>query len=529
MIKLLGTNAERNGFLFLVLFFLSLAGYAQKKVSLESLLIELTDFSAVAKLPDPVYELKQVSSYDRHSTSKDKPGWFANEDHTNFIRQEIQEGRKEYVMMDEDGPGAIVRFWETTFKRPGTLRIYFDYEKTARLVISGYDLMKFPFPLNKGLLAPHSSYEPEAKGGSTLYLPLPYQKHCRVTWEDFSDPIQEKRYYQINFRKYKPETKIKTFSTKEFTANNQLIGLTDAKLLEPVTSTVNNTPTKLYKFDVKNSRSIDLPNGSNAVSMIQIKLNNPSDYNDAILRELYLMTEFDGDTTVYCPLSDFFGSGAGNMEVKSWYRTVIPKENMISRWIMPYQHRGKIFVMNTSGKEIDVSLSITTKPWKWTSSSLYFHADWRYEKNVEIKRGEVDKPIEWDFIKIDGNGIFVGETLSINNHMHKWYGEGDQKIWVDHEVFPSEYGTGLEDYYNTSWAPVVLYNTPFANATRADNEDSFGENTFTRTRNLDVVPFKNRLHYSVEMLGWDNGTADVAATTYWYGKKKAKSNITRNN
>jgi hypothetical protein len=147
---------------------------------------------------------------------------------------------------------------------------------------------------------------------------------------------------------------------------------------------------------------------------------------------------------------------------------------------------------------------------------------------VAIKQTEQYKPIEWDFNSITGKGVFIGDTFAVYNHIHKWYGEGDQKLWVDNAVFPDEYGTGTEDYYNTSWAPVVLYQTPFANAPRADNEDSFGYNTFTRTRNLDAVPFKKQFRYSLEMLGWENGTADCAATTYWYGFKNAKSSLTEN-
>jgi hypothetical protein len=108
--------------------------------------------------------------------------------------------------------------------------------------------------------------------------------------------------------------------------------------------------------------------------------------------------------------------------------------------------------------------------------------------------------------------------------MNAWYGEGDAKAYVDNETFPSEFGTGLEDYYNTSWAPVVLYQTPFANAPRADNPSSFGHNAFTRTRNLDGIPFNTSFSYDMEMLSWTGGTIDASATTYWYGFKGAKDN-----
>ena len=32
-----------------------------------------------------------------------------------------------------------------------------------------------------------------------------------------------------------------------------------------------------------------------------------------------------------------------------------------------------------------------------------------------------------------------------------WWGEGDEKIWVDGESFPSIFGTGTEDYFGGAW------------------------------------------------------------------------------
>lgn len=74
---------------FIALFiFMYFQGFTQPAITLASLLKEMTDFDAVAKFPSPSYVLKQASSYDRRSVSPDKPGWFANGDFNQFIRQE---------------------------------------------------------------------------------------------------------------------------------------------------------------------------------------------------------------------------------------------------------------------------------------------------------------------------------------------------------------------------------------------------------------------------------------------------------
>src|SRR5205807_6883634 len=56
-------------------------GHAAGKVTLESLLRQMTDLSLLAEFPDPPYVTRQFSSYDRASEAPGKESWFANDDH----------------------------------------------------------------------------------------------------------------------------------------------------------------------------------------------------------------------------------------------------------------------------------------------------------------------------------------------------------------------------------------------------------------------------------------------------------------
>jgi len=94
-------------------------------ITYESLLREMIDRDAIARFPDPAYTCRQASSYDRAAVSPDKPDtWFANGDANQFIRIDEKDGRKEWVLMDAAGPGAVVRFEVTgsnpEAKKPGT-------------------------------------------------------------------------------------------------------------------------------------------------------------------------------------------------------------------------------------------------------------------------------------------------------------------------------------------------------------------------------------------------------------------------
>ncbi len=113
-------------------------------VTLISLLHEMTDRTALARWPFPAYTCKQATSYDRRKTNPDNPAtWHTNNDHEQFIRTEENEGRKEWVIMDDVGPGAIVRFWTplAANKNKQIIRFYFDGSKTPAITANFNDLL----------------------------------------------------------------------------------------------------------------------------------------------------------------------------------------------------------------------------------------------------------------------------------------------------------------------------------------------------------------------------------------------------
>lgn len=49
--------------------------------------------------------------------------------------------------------------------------------------------------------------------------------------------------------------------------------------------------------------------------------------------------------------------------------------------------------------------------------------------------------------------------------MDWWWGEGDEKFFVDGERFPSTFGTGSEDYIGYAWAaepPFARFDSAYA-------------------------------------------------------------------
>ncbi|HEV3416755.1 MAG TPA: DUF2961 domain-containing protein, partial [Pirellulales bacterium] len=184
-------------------------------VTLKSLLRELIDYDNVARWPEPTFTCRQASSYDRASKTPDDPkGWFANGDQNQFIRMEKVGDHTEKVMMDEDGPGAIVRFWITSGDtKKGKIRIYLDGNESPVVTVPSYDFTNNDaIPAGTPLLTSHPGASPKGRGGNTLFFPIPYAKHCKVTWEEEEKPNTFSRYYQLNYRTYPAGTNVETYS-----------------------------------------------------------------------------------------------------------------------------------------------------------------------------------------------------------------------------------------------------------------------------------------------------------------------------
>jgi hypothetical protein len=492
-------------------------------VSISSLLDEMVSFESAALYPD--YICRQQSSYDRRSVSSGNANWFANDDGGGFIRTEINDGRTEKVLFEDYGPGVITRIWITTFDRRGVLRFYFDGSATADWLIPAYDMLQAGLGLGTGLCQPHINNETGGKGGSSFFFPVTYAQACKVTLEEPSPTFSTPRYYHFNYRKYPEGISVEPFTTTAVAALSTQIQAVNQLLLNPPVFNAGNF-TNNSKYLVRNdSVKIVLPAGTNITRRLQVFVTNyTADDYAQLMRGLTLKITFDGIQTVWTPLSDFSGGGMGAPTVSSWYLTADGAGTIDSRWAMPYQNSAEITVVNYSDIPATVDLRANTDNYAWQSNSLYFHASWRQENEIPLTKWDNGSGyFDWNFATLNGRGVYYGDVLTLFNHSARWYGEGDEKIYVDNETFPSHFGTGTEDYYNCSWAPVRPFQTPFGGAPRADDISSHGYNTFFRTRNLDAIPFATKLKFDIEMLSWDPGMADYATTVFWYGDATAQA------
>ena len=505
----------------------SIASLAQEKVTFSSLLEEMTDRGALARFPDPAYGLHQASSYDRASISADKPGWFANDDRNQFVREEMRNGRKEKVLMDASGPGAIVRFW-VTMAGPGagqgTLRIYLDgadvpvIEGNIFALISGGLLAEEPLSQSVSPLSPLK------ERGHNLYLPIPYAKSCLVTFEQKADCVL---YYQINHRQYAPGTVVETYSPQAKSDARKLLARTQFDL---ASSAAPSSGTEEKSFDrvLQPGESVEVElAGPGAIRQLLLNL-KAGDLQQA-LRSTVLVAEFDGEPAIWAPVGDFFGTGYQLHPYRSWFNEVTMDGTMRAYWMMPYERSARIVVQNLGVQPVELAMAkVVAGPWKWDDRSLHFHASWRQYYTAKTKK---EDGIDLNFVSLEGRGRYVGDTLTLFNAggpgktVQQWWGEGDEKIYVDGEGFPSNIGTGTEDYYGYAWCRPEQFEAPFHAQPSGGGNYTPGFTVNSRWRALDAIPFERSLRFDMELWHWSKTLVNYSPTTFWYGRPGARSNV----
>ena len=493
-------------------------------INFESLLQEMGNRSAVTYWPKQEYQSLQSSSYNRASVAPDQPGWFADSDGVAWIREEINDGKKEYVIMEHDGPGCITRVWTPFFyykfnNRIGpNVKIYLDGNSKPVIEENFIALLS-----GKGsILPPFANYTARA---GVCFLPIPFSKSCKITLDD-------KAFYNIiNYRAYQKNTRVQSFSKDQYTKASPLLSSVSGILADPETS--NNGWQKSIEATIKKSDSliVQLPDGGHSIRQITIRIRPNSGLRS--LRSTILKMTFDNKQTVWCPVGDFFCSPDTINPFKTKNLSVSKDGKMTCNWEMPYSSNAQLSIINLNDRDVAVSIDLNVGNYNWNGRSMYFHTNW---SDIGLLPG--NKFFDLNFINITGKGVLAGDALTVLSPGKGWWGEGDEKIFIDendiNRKFPSHFGTGTEDYYG--WAGGVvptgkdLFSMPFGSNVRIGNQaNPQGYNICIRNRILDDIPFNNRLIFNMEaspgtdIRNYWNLLA-YSMVTYWYGMSDAKSN-----
>lgn len=217
-------------------------------------------------------------------------------------------------------------------------------------------------------------------------------------------------------------------------------------------------------------------------------------------QEMLLRMYWDGDEkpAVEAPVGDFFANSFGKRsEVVSLPVIVEDADSYNCFWSMPFRKSARIEIVNQSEKPL--SLLYYNIDWIEKDSipedTPYFYAQYRQEYPVEHGKDYV-------LLETQGKGHYVGTVLSVRTRSPSWFGEGDEKIYIDGEEKASIWGTGTEDYFLSAWG-LKTTSTPYFGVPYFDQWGIVGGHTSAYRWHInDPVVFQKGIKVTFEHFGW---------------------------
>ena len=265
---------------------------------------------------------------------------------------------------------------------------------------------------------------------------------------------------------------------------------------------------------------------------------DPLDYREAVLRMFW---DGEKEPSVEVPLGDFFCVGHGMVRRFASEMVVInpgweadPVNHGFNCYFpMPFARSARIELINQSERYLG---GIFGRFWyhiDWESlgsplpeDCARFHAQWRRENPTAKAAGHgkfapnLTGGENYAILEAEGQGHLVGLFLQIDNIQGGWYGEGDDMIFVDEDVWPpSLHGTGTEEIFGGGAGPEHEYAGPYTGFVLVENragERYRGKNAMYRWYTRDPVRFRRRLRMSIEHGHANDFQNDYASVAYWY-------------
>lgn len=216
-------------------------------------------------------------------------------------------------------------------------------------------------------------------------------------------------------------------------------------------------------------------------------------------RSMTLRMYWDGETepSVESPIGDFFAVGHGMRTPVNSLPVQVSSDGRALNcyWPMPFAKLARLTVTNDSG-----TYRVRALYWyvDWVKKenlrpdTAYFHAQYRQEKPC--------KPGDYLIFDGEGRGHYVGTVLSVHMSMGSWFGEGDDRFYIDGEEEPSLRGTGTEDYFCDAWG-FRHFNNPFYGVSVWEGYEPLDRGTAYRWHITDPVIFNKSLKVTIEHKG----------------------------
>lgn len=236
-------------------------------------------------------------------------------------------------------------------------------------------------------------------------------------------------------------------------------------------------------------------------------------HQDMLLRIFYDGSDKPG---VEAPVGDFFANSFGKRSpVISIPVMVEDGDSYNCFWQMPFRKRIRMEVINQGTQ--NVNLLYYNVDWikkkSVSADTPYFYAQYRQE--YPVKAGT-----DYTILETTGKGHYVGTVLSVRTRSPSWFGEGDEKIYIDGEKDASIWGTGTEDYFLSAWG-LKTTSSPFAGTPYFDQWGIVGGHTSAYRWHLaDPIVFEKGIKVDMEHFGWISSDENPENKTHSWNERE---------
>ena len=453
----------------------------------------------VSRLDEPHnWQVRQISSFDRSGGNND-----------DRFGEQVWNGG--VVLAGLEGPGVVTRIW--TRNPHGTLFIFVDDIE--------HPIITTPF---EGLFSGHVEFDSPAfnlfsppftnqgSGGYYSYVPIPYESRCRIMATGVDDSLG----YQVTYIDLPAGSPIQSFDLTLSKDDQRFFKRwrddwesTSYRWSDRKTEKVWRSRHNYYPGE--DSPLVPLE-GSGVITEIEINLES---YDQVALDGVWIAIFFDGqeDPGVLAPIGDFFAASSKDVEDYDSAALGRIEGRMWCRYPMPYRESANIRIINESGEIADIEYFVTWREGEVEHDNYFFA---RYNSGVTVE-GE-----PYEVVSIDGEGHFVGSSISASNAESLIILEGDDSYSIDGRPGSDFHGTGTDDYFNAGWYFAEgASSNPTSGVTLKEARKPNGFSAF-RSHFTEPVTFSDSFVFNLEH-GPNNDRPGVNYTSvsYWYQNDKA--------
>ncbi len=237
-------------------------------------------------------------------------------------------------------------------------------------------------------------------------------------------------------------------------------------------------------------------------------------------QEMLIRIFYDGqeEPGVEVPFGDFFANCFGKRsEIISLPVIVEDADSYNSFWPMPFRKSIRIEIINQC-KDKNINLLYYNIDWikkeRIPKNTPYFYAF--YNQEYPTKPGG-----DYIILETEGKGHYVGTVMAVRTRSPSWFGEGDEKIYIDGEKEPSIWGTGTEDYFLSAWGLQSGVNTPYFGTVYFDQWGIVGGHTSAfRWHLADPLVFEKSIKVTIEHFGWISPDENVENRAHSWNERE---------